>query len=230
MSRRDTLLTYTLLSTAAAILLIVIAWNGHKEPGQLSFEDEAIVLAAFMASCVVGIVLSVRPRSLFKRAKRSRAEPPENEEGPRYVAHHPDCGSFEDRVVTSRGKIYCSGCLGLMVGSAAMLAFSLIYLARIELDAMEGMYATLVGLATVVICLLWIASSLGSGWSQVLANSFLVVGFFLVTIGVLSATGDVAFGLVSVVVCFLWLDTRIKVSDWRHSRTCRSCGRGCGFY
>jgi hypothetical protein len=86
------------------------------------------------------------------------------------------------------------------------------------------------GIGLVALCLIEIGLDRGAPWSHVVANVLLVLGFFLVTIGVLDATGTLAYGLVAIIVCYLWLDTRIQLSDYRHAGTCYSCGRGCGYY
>jgi hypothetical protein len=230
LNKKGVLLVYVLLSSSAAALLLLLAWEGSMQPSRPSFSDKAIVCMVFMASCLLGIVLSARPRFFGGKKKGRPTEPPEGADRPRYVAHHPDCGSFQERIVSMRGISYCGGCLGLMVGSAVALALSLLYLLGLDLDVREGLIATVLGMVIVAFCLAGIGSRRGSNHSHLLANALLVIGFFLVTMGTLSVTGSAAYGLVAVIPCFLWLDARIQISDWRHARTCRACGRGCGFY
>jgi hypothetical protein len=213
----------------AGAMLLIIALNGNQQSHQITFLDKAIVSTAFMASCVLGIVLSTRPRFL----RRKGTEPPsiqDNPGRPSYVAHHPDCGSFDDRIVSIGGRKYCGGCLGLMLGSAIALVLAFVYLFAPSMDAGQGLLVFLLGMVMVSFCLVGVSSKRRGNWSHFAANPFLVLGFFLVVIGALGATGSVPYGLMAVVICFLWLDARIQISEWRHARTCRSCGRDCRLY
>ncbi|HUL40103.1 MAG TPA: hypothetical protein VLU38_07425 [Methanomassiliicoccales archaeon] len=230
MRKDQSLLAYVLLSFTAAVLLLVMVRIESAQPSTTPLLDKAVVSSAFMASCVAGIVLSAKPGFLRGKGKGPPIDRNQGPGRPRYVAHHPDCGSFDERVVVLRGRKYCGGCLGLMVGSITALALTVIYFFALDVSADEGWVAFLAGLAIVALGLVEIASKRGTSWSHLLANALLVVGFFMVTIGALSSTGSGTYGLVALIVCFLWLDTRIQISDWRHAGTCASCGRTCGFY
>jgi hypothetical protein len=229
LNRRRTVLGYILLSALAAAMLGVIAWDGSQHSSGTSLMDRVIVCLAFISSCAWGMVQSYRPGRL--RCKRkTKPSAPIDEKGPVYVAHHPNCGRFDDRVVAIRGGLYCGGCLGLMIGSLLSLMLVVVYLLTSGLEAMMGALTMSFGIGLVALCLMEIGLDRGAPWSHVIANVLLVLGFFLVTIGVLDATGTLAYGLVAIIVCYLWLDTRIQLSDYRHADTCESCGWGCGYY
>ncbi|MDD1747005.1 MAG: hypothetical protein LUQ16_04510 [Methanomassiliicoccales archaeon] len=229
MNRRRTVLGYILLSVLAAAMLSVMAWDGSQHSSGADLMDRVIVCLAFMSSCVWGIIQSYRPGRL--RCKRKTGpSAPIDETRPVYVAHHPNCGRFDDRVVAIRGGLYCGGCLGLLIGSLLSLMLAVVYLLTPGLEAMIAFLTLSFGIGLVALCLIEIGLDRGAPWSHVVANVLLVLGFFLVTIGVLDATGTLAYGLVAIIVCYLWLDTRIQLSDYRHAGTCYSCGRGCGYY
>ncbi len=67
-------------------------------------------------------------------------------------------------------------------------------------------------------------------WASLLLNALLVVGFALVSIGLLEATGELAWALVGVVLSVLWMDTRIQLSRWNHAAVCALCPEGCVAY
>jgi hypothetical protein len=117
-----------------------------------------------------------------------------------------------------------------MLGSALAMALMFVYLFVSSPDARKGVLVMFLGMILVALCLMEIAIKQGTQWSHLIANCLLMLGFFLVTVGMISSTGKVVYGLMAIVICFLWLDTRIQFSDWRHARTCNSCGRSCGFY
>lgn len=62
------------------------------------------------------------------------------------------------------------------------------------------------------------------------ANSFMIVGFFLLVVGMMEATGNEISGLLVVSFSFLWIDTRIQLSHWRHSIMCDECSGACKMY
>jgi len=230
LNRRRTVEGYALLSAVAAAMLIILAWNGGQQSPGPDLMDKVIVSLAFMASCAWGIIKSYRPG--FLRRKRGAGPTDQTAKTFRtvYVAHHPDCGRFDDRVVVIKGGKYCGGCMGLLLGSLIALMMVSAYLLTPGLGATEGVLTLSFGIGLVALCLLEIGMDRGAPWTHFLANLLLVLGFFFVTIGVLSSTGSVAYALIAILVCYLWLDTRIQLSDWRHADTCGSCGRGCGYY
>ena len=65
---------------------------------------------------------------------------------------------------------------------------------------------------------------------HVIANSFMIVGFFLLVVGMMGATGNDVSGLLAVSFSFLWIDTRIQLSNWRHSIVCDECPKSCKMY
>jgi hypothetical protein len=68
------------------------------------------------------------------------------------------------------------------------------------------------------------------GKVHVLANALLVIGFFLMTIGVSSATGSGVAGLFAIMICLLYMDARIRISEWKHADICQKCGQPCRSY
>ena len=121
LNRRRTVEGYALLSAVAAAMLIILAWNGGQQSPGPDLMDKVIVSLAFMASCAWGIIKSYRPG--FLRRKRGAGPTDQTAKTFRtvYVAHHPDCGRFDDRVVVIKGGKYCGGCMGLLLGSLIAL-------------------------------------------------------------------------------------------------------------
>jgi hypothetical protein len=221
------LLGYILLSVLAAAMLGVMAGAGGQGPPGAA--DRAVVAAAFMASCLLGMVLSLRPGCLSGRPRAASA-PSSGSRRPAHVAHHPDCGRFDDRVFSIHGRKHCGGCLGLLLGSIVGLMLALAYLLAPGPWEGAGTLMLASGMVLVALSLLEIGLGRDAPWLHVLANALLVIGFFLVAVGMLGSTGGAAYGLMAVLVCYLWLDARIQLSDYRHARTCLCCGRDCGCY
>ena len=69
-----------------------------------------------------------------------------------------------------------------------------------------------------------------SASTHIISNVGLPLGFFFVVIGAFQLTGDVISGLIAVIISFLWLDTRIQISNWRHSIICKICKKECKVY
>jgi hypothetical protein len=58
-------------------------------------------------------------------------------------------------------------------------------------------------------------------------NSLLPLSFSIVTMAVVGCTGEFVYGLFTILICFLWLDTRIRLSKWRHNLLCIQCSESC---
>lgn len=222
---------YVFLTIAAALLLLLVSLVG---PGgsDLPSNERYIVALAFIACCIFGMVVSLRPRChrFGKGARKSDLSRSNPSQGRRLIGHHPDCGSFDGHVIAIRGRRYCGGCLGLALGS---LAAAIIMVVLIFIDWAPqsiGLPLLIAGLGLVALALAETAHHLGPGAIHVLMNAALVIGFLLTVVGVTTATQSGGYGLIAIVLCLLWMDTRVQISDWKHARVCDDCPQGCKSY
>lgn len=217
-----------------AVFILLIAWLGFSESPSITFNDKLIVGGGFIASCLFGISLALRPgwtrRSsrvgghAYITQKRGRSDR-------RMIGHHPDCENFRGHVVEFMGRTLCSGCTGLALGSIVAIFFTVAYIAlQVNVNAVI-LYALLtIGILLVALSLADIMFSLGKSKWHNRINIFLVIGFFLVVVGMHLLTGSAAFALIGIIISFLWLDTRIQLSSLRHRETCKTCDQPCKMF
>lgn len=228
------------LSVAAAAFVLAMVFLGGEEGKDAGADatDRWFVGAAYLASCVVGISLALRPNWVRTWGCHGEAPTPQGEPTdatatpPRgRLGHHPDCGPFDGhRVRFDRAR--CAGCTGLSLGAAVTSVSMLAYVLAPDavMDHEVGPFAVLAGLVLVAVGFASIVADPASGKAHASSNALLLVGFFLVVAGVLEATGDQARGLVALLLCYLWLDARIELSKWNHARVCAACPEACKAY
>ncbi len=232
MSQKQVVLVYLIMSVAAAGVLIIIAIYGPSDGRTLSSFDRLVVGSAFIASCLYGILSSMNLFHLGRRSKKGRRSEMGSDAPLRRsrIGHHPDCERFQDHVVAIGGRAYCGGCLGLALGSVIALVLMVAYLPGSSISPDAGLFIVLSGLILVAIALFETAIHSRIGSLHVLANIVLVVGFLLITVGVSGAAGMGAMGLIAVLISYLFLDTRIRISEWKHGEICGKCGQDCKSY
>jgi membrane-associated protease RseP (regulator of RpoE activity) len=65
---------------------------------------------------------------------------------------------------------------------------------------------------------------------HLVVNNAMIVGFFFLVVGMVEVAGNGVSGLLVVSFSFLWIDTRIQLSQWRHSIVCDECYEDCKAY
>ena len=129
-------------------------------------------------------------------------------------------------------KVLCAGCLGLASGSIVSIILTIAYIAIMPNETIQGVFQGFIvmGIALIALNFIEIAVPQRNAHMHVVFNGLLVAGFFLVVIGTYELTGRIAYGILAIILSFLWLDTRIHLSNWRHSVICRDCSEMCKVY
>lgn len=220
---------YVVLSAVGAALVVAVAVLG-PEAGPAPPRDRALVAAAFLLVCALGLSAAVRPNWIRRRMERRSHDSGGTPASPRtFRGHHQDCPHFAAHVLTVRGRVVCAGCTGL--GAGAVLAASLMAAhaglpGGLPLGPSAAVLA--LGLGFVALNYLEAGAVRGGAMVHVTSNVLLVLGFLLLVAGTLEATGDAAYAGLAVVVSLLMVDTRIQLSRWRHSEIRKACGDACG--
>lgn len=220
-----------MLSALTAVLIIAsVALSDHDGT---DITEKLFVGGAFGSSCVLGISLALRPnwiRRLLTQWGHNQGQ--DLEAGlRRRIGHHPDCDGFQSHTVQIGGRSLCAGCTGLAIGAGtSIVAMSLYVVLPVSIPSTVWDLLIVLGVGLVVTNYIEISLLPGKALHHLVLNALMVLGFLLVVIGLLSLTGNPLIGLLGVVVSFLWLDTRIQISKWRHTETCRACARECKAY
>ncbi len=228
-----------ILAAGAIILTLIVtgmAFVGTIGPPTGFGVDLDVVRVAFasvlVTSCLIGMVIASRPWDRAVRGSQMSEEdgyePPGDGEpiGPSIVAHHPDCGRFEEHTIMIGERSWCAGCVGLFLGSlmglpvAGLLAF----------DALpEGQGGRMV-VATfgAVFVVLGVGEERFKPWdvlTHVAVTGLLVLGTIILA-SMLMDSGLIP-GFSSIVYAFSILAIRMEISKLRHSEICLRCIDGC---
>ena len=145
--------------------------------------------------------------------------------------HHPDCDQFQNHTIRIDNKTLCAGCLGLSIGAILSIFLMILYIViRGELSFTTFYFFMFLGL--IIISLVYIEIMLPIRYTiiHVISNVFLVISFLLIVVCIFEITGNKIYGAVSILLSFLWLDTRIQLSNWRHTLICKNCDENCKMY
>jgi uncharacterized membrane protein len=225
---------YLILSTIGAALIIMIFWFRSSEIRSINPFDKMFVGGAFISSCIFGLSLALKPNwvgRFVNRGSKGHGSQKVDTTKRKRQAHHPDCEPFEGHTITINKKVRCAGCTGLALGSTVSIVLMIFYVVLPYEIPPTPLYILII-LGMILIALNYLDLSIlnENAHLHLISNTFLVIGFFLIVISVFEKTGSITYGLLAVVLSFLWLDTRIQLSDWHHSLTCKSCGNVCKVY
>lgn len=199
----------------------------------ISSDEKMTVSGVFIACCCIGITLALYPRWIRKITRKNIQMTQDIKERPRrsFHGHHPECERFQTHTITIHKKTWCTGCLGLLIGSLASIFVMFIYvLYPVRLSSLNFFMILFIGLF--IIALIYIEIIVGSKYlgTHILSSAMLVPSFFLITMSVTELTGKMIFSVLTVLLCVLWLDTRVVISNARHRQTCSSCKESCKMY
>lgn len=223
------LVTFSAIATA---MIVAASWQRPSMPSSSGILDKSLVGGVFIASCVLGVSLAIKPgwtRRLTAGKGSEAAREFGQVRGRR--GHHPDCKHFESHTVKWRDRTLCAGCTGLATGSiASILLMSLYVVLPAELSLVVLQVLLVLGLVLVGTKYIEPLLPLNGASARLISNGLLVVGFFLIVMSALELSSSAVFGILGVVISFLFLDTRVQISRWRHVKTCRDCSEDCKVY
>jgi hypothetical protein len=235
LNQTKTILYYLILSTVAALLLIILTFNNATNVNTTSAYDKLIVGGVFIISCILGVSLALHPGCLKRIVKQT------NHETRRYSTqkkstrkrhgHHPNCDQFQKHTVQIKNKTRCAGCLGLSLGCILSMLLMIGYVfTDNKLPSHLPYFLVFFGFILVGLVYVEIIIPIRHAIVHVISSGFLVIGFLFITISILEITGNKIYGILSVLLSFLWLDTRIQLSNWRHTLICNNCKETCKMY
>jgi hypothetical protein len=188
--------------------------------------------AVFSLVCALGILAGIFPSKCsgmfhFRPANRGKLaqEPAElSREAQAFQGHHPDCGTFGAHVFRVGIRVFCAGCVGLILGAALSILGTVMYF-FLQLSFGLGFFPVFwVGFIGVSCGLLqYHLFNWGKSLVHLSVNAFFVFGVFLLLVGVDAITQNVAADLYLIALSVFWLYTRILLSQQDHRRICTAC-------
>lgn len=223
---------YLILSIAAALLTILITLFIPFNINTVGWYDKLFLSVIIIIGCLYGCTLAFHP-SWLKKYKKTKEPTKINQKTTKRKreGHHPDCKKFENHTILINEKKICTGCLGLSLGCITAIILVIIYL-NFDIIWSSVILHFFIFVGLVMIFLSYIETILPrkNKVFHIISNITLVLGFLLVTIGIFQITGNKIYGLIGIILSVLWLDTRIQLSNWRHSLICSTCIEKCKMY
>ena len=234
MKQTNTVLSYLILSIIASALILLLPILEVSNIHTININDKLFIGGAFITSCLLGISLTMYP-GWYKRITKQRNHSIDihhsQKKARKRQGHHPDCNQFQNHTIKIKNKTLCAGCFGLSIGSLVSIVLMTVYISLAQ-NMPITLFYILLALAFIIIGLVYVEIIFPKRHSTVhiVSNISLVVSFFLITISIFEATGSIIYGITSVILSFLWLDTRIQLSNWRHTVICKNCSKICKMY
>ena len=143
-----------------------------------------------------------------------------------FRGHHPECDNFKNHTYTLMGKKYCAGCSGLFTGALIAVIGIIIYyfygipISNPYLIFVIGFLFVLTGLLQSFLL------NINSNTGKFIFNLILVVGAFLMLIGITEITGSIFIQMYFLLLVFIWIMARISNSKKNHGDICEKCSEG----
>lgn len=183
----------------------------------------------FFLVCAGGSLVAVSPKecSGIHKAQTVETLMDSSVKADSYVfseGHHPDCGRFSAHTVRFRGTSYCAACTGLLVGGVIAMSVTVLYF-FFGLNAEVVCFpAILIGQSGLV---LGFVQFKFKSWTRLAANTFFVMGGFLMLVGIDQLVRSVFVDVYLTGLVVVWILTRVMISQRDHYGICLRCGFSC---
>ncbi|MBM4241317.1 MAG: restriction endonuclease [Euryarchaeota archaeon] len=203
--------------------------------------SKTFIFSIFILICFLGIMAGIFPSKCFRIIQseknvqndgyNKRKEDMDGEKPIKLRGHHPDCGNFSEHVFQLRGKTYCAGCTGLVIGAIISILGAFMYMIDASFLGENGIIFWLgfIGVLSGLFQGLW----LNLRWNllHLFFNLFFVLGAFLLLVGIDKITGNLFIEFYFLGLTVFWILTRIVLSQRKHEKICASCGfESCSFF
>ena len=214
------------LSVMGLIILPLLLFQSAKF--EVNFpNNKFLVGSSYSLVCLLGIVAVFYPKKCQNtfafRQNATLESKSRTGEGSDLIlkGHHPTCRNFDGNRIKICGFVFCSACLGLLIGAIFAIIGTMLYfffgtpfpLANLEI-LLVGSGAMLLGLVQFVF----------RSYVKLIVNSLFVVGSLLMLISSDLIGGNLLIDLYVLGLVVFLLLTRIMLSEWKNRKTCFECG------
>lgn len=142
----------------------------------------------------------------------------------KFEGHHPDCDNFKTHTFSLNGTKYCAGCTGLFIGALIAVIGTIIYNFYGISDAYDGRLIFLIGFITLSVYLFQdLLLDINLNLAKFFFNMILVLGSFMIFIGINELNSNIFIQLFFMVLVFIWILGRIASSEKKHNEICDKC-------
>ena len=143
-----------------------------------------------------------------------------------YKGHHPNCVKYDAHRIKFGENYLCAGCTGLTIGGILAILGSIVYF----YSGVVFIYAEIsfnLGLVLVILGLIQHKIDFDNPILHVMLNIGFVIGSFLLLASLDYLFTNNLYGLYLLGMIIFWINTRIKLSQYDHYLTCKSCDDSC---
>ena len=134
--------------------------------------------------------------------------------------HHPFCEVFSAHILQIKDKIYCSGCLGLLVGGLIALPMGFFYFFFDLFIYITAFFIVLLGIVFVLFGLFHFKFD---RLFRFFFNTTFVLGSMFILMGIDDLIKSLFIDLLCICLIIFWLLTKIFFSKWDHEKICLKC-------
>jgi len=223
---------YSLISISGLFLLILLVLYSPNPKISYYFQKQ-LILSVFVLICILGMVAAVSPsrcaeflslRHYQKSDHKSNKIEKRSNFGKKFKGHHPECDNFKTHTFSLMEKKYCAGCSGLFIGALIAVIGTIIYYFYGISDVIDGRLIFFIGFTSVLVYLLKdVLLDINLNFAKFLFNMILVLGSFLILIGIIELNSSIFIQLFFMVLVFIWILGRITSSEKNHYEVCNKC-------
>ncbi|MBS7657229.1 hypothetical protein KEJ33_04820 [Candidatus Bathyarchaeota archaeon] len=235
MARSGGAASFFLLISVFGLGLLAVMFAGRTVARTDFVWQKQLVGLIFSLICFLGIIAGLSPSMCSRRTHYKRVGEGgfagdahgSEDEGFVFVGHHPNCGSFSSHVLSFNGRVFCAGCMGLVVGAVMSLVGCFLYFfVGLCVNGFSMVFFWL-GFFGVSVGLLQYRISSHSSLVHFVLNVVFVFGSFLLLVAVDSLLVSLLLDLYLVALSVYWVLTRIELSRVEHRKKCLRCGKPC---
>jgi len=228
--RNFAIIFFLTFSFLGLILIAVFVNLAPTTQNEVSWR-KPLVGTVFSIVCVLGILAGAFPSKCskmfhFRKIKQEgfAHESAGSLEKYAFRGHHPNCGNFGAHVFRVGNRVFCAGCVGLILGAVlSLLGVTLYFFANLPIW-LNHCLVFWIGLIGVSCGLLqYHLFNWGKSSIHLSVNTFFIFGMFLLLVRVDAVTQNVIVDFYLIALSIFWLYTRILLSQLDHKEICDAC-------
>lgn len=217
-------LLISLLGTFILLLLLFL-----QAPSKTVYTwQNPLIFSLFLSICFLGIIAGIYPAKCFKADKFKQNENHETKyknkcHEIKFKGHHPVCENFKHHTFNFKGKTYCAGCSGLVIGAIISILSIIIYIFYGSITNYDLIIFITGIISTLIAIYLPLIINLKKNIYKFSINVFFVLGTLLILIGINNINFSLAIHLYFIVLALIWIVARILISREIHQKICDEC-------
>ncbi|MFC1505615.1 hypothetical protein ACFLQ6_00940 [Thermoproteota archaeon] len=223
------LLFYICLSLIGLFTVLMFALKAPTQIENIAWR-KPLIGSIFASICIAGSIATLFPKrcsGLFNLQKRENSKISHGKISKLYGTvrgHHIECEKFSTHTLQIQGTIVCAGCTGLLLGAMMALSGTILYFFSDWKPGLAYFPMVLIGITGIILGFIQLKFR---GFLRLVLNTFFVLGAYLIIVALDNLAKNIFIDFYLIGLIILWICTRIFISQWDHSRICRSCKLNC---